>query len=298
MDKSKWFSGMEMDIKIQIGSIIINILNISYEPPRPSWYYKNHAHSGFELHFIPEGKGTLRVLDKAYVITPGVFYVTGPDVYHEQKADEIEPMSEYCINLEVKHLKGSKKKIDNYMQSEVDNIYNTLVNTKFWFGNDEYFSIDLFTKLIGEIESNFLGHYTYIQTLATQIILNVVRTLSMNKKSGYEVPHKIINDSRRLLVDDYFRNYEVSLSPHELASQIGVTVRQLNRIMQEYYEMSFKEKLTYERLEEAKNLLINSQLPLKEISEKIGFTSLSYFSRVFSKYYDISPNKFRSIHQA
>jgi hypothetical protein len=55
LDKNKWFSGMEMDIKFQIGNIIINILNISYEPPRPSWYYKNLAHSGFELHFIPEG---------------------------------------------------------------------------------------------------------------------------------------------------------------------------------------------------------------------------------------------------
>lgn len=295
MDKRKSIQFEALDIKVPIGNLIINILRLSYEAPRPSWYYKNHCHSGYELHFIPAGKGTVKVLDHTYNITPGTLYITGPEVFHEQKAEIDEPMSEYCINFEIMPYRKRTRKNDMYIEDEVESIFNTLKNTKFWFGKDEHISFNLFEKIMAEFENNIIGYYTYVQSLVLQIILNVVRCTTAEKRSSYFVPHKILNDSRRLLCDDYFRNYDRALSPKELSDLIRVSERQLNRIMQEYYSMTFKEKLTAIRLEEAKTLLLSSNLSVSEISEKTGFSSLSYFSRLFQKYFNMSPSQVKAL---
>ena len=54
--------------------------------------------------------------------------------------------------------------------------------------------------------------------------------------------------------------------------------------------------ITRNRIEKAAGLLVNqSDLPITEVSEKLGFTSLSAFSRAFKKFYGISPNDFKEL---
>ena len=98
----KVLSYHDLNIKIPMGNMTINIFYISYEPSRPNWSVKNHSHSIYELHFIPSGKGILQAFDKEYNIIPETFYLTGPGIIHGQKADIEDPMCEYCINFEIK----------------------------------------------------------------------------------------------------------------------------------------------------------------------------------------------------
>ena len=125
----------DLNIKIPMGNMTINIFYISFEPPRPNWGFTNHSHSTYELHFIPSGKGILQAFDKKYDIIPDTFYLTGPGVIHQQKADMEDPMCEYCINFEIKISKRNIKKSDIYLKEEIDDIIKTLLNTNFWFGN-------------------------------------------------------------------------------------------------------------------------------------------------------------------
>lgn len=48
------------------------------------------------------------------------------------------------------------------------------------------------------------------------------------------------------------------------------------------------------RMDEAKELLLFSSMSINEISEQIGFTDSSYFSRIFRKYTGYSPTSWRS----
>ena len=47
------------------------------------------------------------------------------------------------------------------------------------------------------------------------------------------------------------------------------------------------------RLSKAKELLNNSNTPIKTIAKMIGYNDPYYFSKLFKKYYGISPNKFK-----
>jgi AraC family transcriptional regulator len=54
--------------------------------------------------------------------------------------------------------------------------------------------------------------------------------------------------------------------------------------------------ITRKRIEKAASFLVNqNEIPITEISEKLGFTSLSSFSRAFKRFYGISPNDFKEL---
>lgn len=47
------------------------------------------------------------------------------------------------------------------------------------------------------------------------------------------------------------------------------------------------------KIEKSIDLLLNDDLSIEEISEKLGFSSASYYSKTFKKIKGISPGKFR-----
>jgi YesN/AraC family two-component response regulator len=56
---------------------------------------------------------------------------------------------------------------------------------------------------------------------------------------------------------------------------------------------SFTELLSALRMKEAKRLLIETNKPIKEISNLIGYQNSNYFSRMFKELIGASPREFR-----
>jgi AraC-like DNA-binding protein/mannose-6-phosphate isomerase-like protein (cupin superfamily) len=284
----------DYDLKFQLGHLVINVLYITYEPPRPTWTVKNHSHSSFEFHFIPSGKGTLHVGTKKYDITPGCFYLTGPEVFHRQETNPEDPMSEFCINLELKQLKRKSRKTNYFIQSEVDQLLQIFTQNPFWFGPDAYNMADLCKQILLELGRPRIGSYSVVQNLITQIVVSAARCITGDAEPNYTLPKKIVNDRRREIVDDYFRlHLAARKSPKQLARLIGVSVRQLNRILLQYYALTFAEKLRYHRIENAKILLVSTDWPVKKIAEEVGFTNVSYFHKMFRQMVHMTPNEYR-----
>lgn len=283
----------DLDIKIRMGDLIINILNINYEPPTDFWHISNHCHSSYELHFIPSGKGTLYVQKRTYEIIPGTFYLTGPGIYHEQKSDVNDPMAEYCLNFELCIADKKSVRKGSHINSELCEITKTLLDTYFWFGSDMYDTSRIFSLIMSELENQWLGYYTNLHNLICQIIINAVRCYTNQRKTSFRIPKRIPDDNRRLIIDSYLREYDKKLTALELAGRLGVSTRQLDRIMIDYYDMPFKKKLVKTRLEQAKHLLTHTMLLIDEISERTGFSTTSYFCKMFKKNEGLTPDSYR-----
>ncbi len=293
MDKNKRLLFSDKNIKFLLGYLEINIVNINYEPPVPHRYFGSHSHSTYELHYIPQGEGLLKVQHQQYNITPGTFYLTGPGILHEQVADGNQPMSEYCLNFEFEIKKERHPNFNYYNSSEIDAITAILQKTSFWYGKDEFSTFSLFEKLYWEIENRILGYYSNMQSLAAQIIVNAARSFSAVKKAGYDIPGKLSYDKRRVMIDDYFRNYDRKLKAPVLAKELGVSTRQLDRLMKQFYSMSFKQKLLHTRMEIALNLLRDTDLSAKEIAQSVGFSNYSHFYKAFMEREKVSPSEYK-----
>jgi AraC-like DNA-binding protein len=295
-----------LDLKFQWGNLIVNVLCIAYQPPSPTWNVKLHAHSSYELHFIPAGRGTLRVGKDAYEITPGVFYLTGPDIYHQQETEPNDPMCEYCLNFEFKQYKSQSRIINDFVQNEVEQLFRIFERRPFWFGRDSQHLTEYCREIIEELASFQPGCYSAVQNLVSQIIIKAARTMSDVSAVAsadvsadvsmlnYPLPRKIVDDRRRNIVDDFFRNpARKNKSPVVLARRIGVSVRQLNRIIQEYFGMTFTDKLKHHRIEHAKLLLISTDLSVKKIALEVGYTDPGYFHKVFKESVHLTPQEYK-----
>lgn len=294
MDYDKLIRFEDLDMKVPLGNLTINILFISFEPSTPGWGYESHSHSTWELHLIPKGYGMLQAMGKKYTIAPGTLYLTGPGIIHEQQADLEDPMCEYCINFEMKISKRSNKKSDVHAGAEIENIISTLTNTHFWIGNDLYESRFYFDRTFNELMDPRTGYYTLVQNFLSIIILNLTRCMSNRDEKSFYFPKKIVNDSRIFIIDESFSKNYKTLTPEYLCTKICTSVRQLNRIMKSHYHLTFTEKLTLERLAHACKLLAETDFMIKDISEMVGFSNPNYFSRVFEVKIGTPPTEYRN----
>ncbi len=292
MDRRLRQYNTELDFLIHLGEMRINVLCVNYEAPVPGWGYELHSHSSYEFHFIPRGAGDLWVGGKRHRIEPGTLYLTGPGVFHEQKADLQDPMVEFCLNLEILPPRPAGKDVPSRLAEEEEAMLAALSATSFWFGRDRFPSASLFEEVFRELEGGRLGSYARIRNLLCLIVINAIRNLAPEGASPSALPRKALHESRRFLIDRYF-DQASEPNREELASLVAMSVRQLNRILEEYYGMSFTEKLNHGRLEKAAVLLRSSELGILQISDRLGFSSQGYFSSRFRARYGAPPAQFR-----
>lgn len=94
---------------------------------------------------------------------------------------------------------------------------------------------------------------------------------------------------------DYIRkNYMKNLTLEETATYVNLTPQYLGKIFKEDMTYCFNTYLNRVRIENSKNLLINTNYPITEISYLVGFSDQSHFSRTFKKILGITPGKYRN----
>lgn len=131
------------------------------------------------------------------------------------------------------------------------------------------------------------------------ILLVLVFRKWANKKKTLLIQYAAseLNDEAKKKISpmDYiaknYQNPELSLS--EIRQQIGVSESKISDEIKTKTNLSFKQYLNAIRLEEAKNLLNNSNLSISEIAYQVGYNNVSHFNRVFKQIEDCSPGSFR-----
>ncbi|QTH73661.1 DNA-3-methyladenine glycosylase 2 family protein [Pseudoalteromonas xiamenensis] len=80
----------------------------------------------------------------------------------------------------------------------------------------------------------------------------------------------------------------------ELADRLGISVRHLNKLFQQYFATTPKSYALYKQCDFAKQLLQQSQLSITDIAYASGFSSVRRFNDAFSKLYQLTPSHLRA----
>lgn len=88
-------------------------------------------------------------------------------------------------------------------------------------------------------------------------------------------------------------HYLTEKSPGFYATQLAVSERHLQRIVQRFTGKSTLQIITERTLLEAKRLLGAGQLRPGEIAQLLGYEEYAYFSRLFRQYTGMSPREFK-----
>ena len=90
-------------------------------------------------------------------------------------------------------------------------------------------------------------------------------------------------------INEHYKNGTLS----ELAGQMGYDVYWLSREIRRRTGRTYKELLQEKRMQQAVYMLINSEIPVTDVIESVGYDNTSYFYRKFRERYGVSPKEYR-----
>lgn len=154
----------------------------------------------------------------------------------------------------------------------------------------------LFNLTKGTIETQYEA--TYETILNRPVLYSIVQELYIFIQNVFEEAHlkekQLIFDAVEHAVFYLERNYWNSeLKLEDAANSVKRNPSYLSHLFKEKTGLSFRKKLLNIRLQEARRLLTETPLTIKEITVLCGFREASYFSRCFHQQFGVSPSAYR-----
>lgn len=86
---------------------------------------------------------------------------------------------------------------------------------------------------------------------------------------------------------------DISFNPDSLSKRVGLSKMQVHRKIKIATGKSTALYIRYLRLNQAKNLLKETDWPISQVAYQVGFQDHSYFSRAFAKEFGMPPRTYR-----
>ena len=121
------------------------------------------------------------------------------------------------------------------------------------------------------------------------LLLQIIDLLLQSNNS-----QKNMENSQLLPAVNYLmEHFHEPITLEECADTVQLSVGRFGHLFTGYYGISPHRFLVSLRLDESKDLLVNSDMSINRIAERVGFFDPCYFSRLFKKYTGCTPKEYR-----
>jgi len=250
------------------------------------WHGRRHAHPEpqFEFHYFLGGHGSFKNGNQTHAIDKGSLFLSVPNQMHEIVADNLEsPLSYYALLFEA---------------PAQDYLYPYLSDPAF----QAFFPAKIGTThrlFFEDAKNKFNQSENPFRVRAVELRLEaLVHDLVGDLRSGessFDPDHEEgfnlhVEQALGILQSHVFN--QISLG--EVCDQLKITEEYLIRLFKRHMNMTPMRYLNNLKMETATSLLLNSDLSVKEISWKLGFSSPYHFSRNFKAYSACTPTDYRA----
>ncbi|MAE84514.1 MAG: AraC family transcriptional regulator [Flammeovirgaceae bacterium] len=249
----------------------------------PSGYYFDWENGRildeFQLNFITEGKGILETNGIEYQLKPGSLMLIQPGMKHRYKPTPEQGWTEMYVGF-------NGKLAQHFIQQTFD---EPLQNPVIHLGH-QVDILDSFQKIFDlAIDQKPAYHQ-----VASGLILKTLGQINAHLKSevvkGEEI-ESLINDAKAYMwekVNDQVDFYEFSKQKH-------VSYSYFRKVFKLYTDIAPHQFYLDLKIMRAKELILSTDKPIKEITYDLGFESIHYFSRLFKKKTGFSPIEIRKV---
>lgn len=273
MSRSHYAVDKELSYTIRGTAKLLNVASAKYGG---DWHSVPHTHNHVELFYIIGGKGQFLINDDLYPVNTNHLVIINPNVIHTEVSLNAQPLEYIVLGID-----GIELSI------------NDTANGQFCI-LDHFESVDISSclrNILREMEMKQPGYEDVCQAFMEILIIRLMRSTGLSVPNG--IPsvssHRQCAAIRRY-IDLHFKE---SLTLDLLAEEAHMNKHYLSHAFKREYGISPINYMISRRIEESKYLLTETDLSLSQISQLLGFSSLSYFSQVFRKSQSIPPIEYR-----
>lgn len=149
---------------------------------------------------------------------------------------------------------------------------------------------ELFLRFLDDQERNRLDK-NYASTLVKLMLLEIALQNSPHF-SAERRSQNLATQAQTLIT----RNFREPLSTSLIARKLHRNPDYLGRIYRQTYGCNPTEGIHRARMKHAKNLLLLTSMNVDEIAVACGYEDSDYFRKVFRRFFDMQPRRFRMLH--
>jgi len=157
------------------------------------------------------------------------------------------------------------------------------------------------TKWIADLFDNYIEYDEFnVKDILYSGDLNVVNKIIARLKEDIEnisslyANNKLPKEKKVYEVKEYIEhNYFKDISLSDLSSKFFMSREYISRTFKNEFDLTLSEYILTLRMKKALDLIKSDNLKIKEVASLVGYEDVKYFSKVFKKYYGLTPNKIR-----
>lgn len=244
--------------------IELNPVDAGWQDCPPGYKFGPHARSYHILHYVTEGKGTLRKNNVETAVGKGQCFVIRSGETAAYSADTNEPWSYIWLG------------------------FNTTLVLPGIIANEDVFDAEFCKEIFMNLKTLDPSDSNLDYILCGKC-WELFAALGKNDRRSVscDIAYRAKN-----YIDNAFRS-DITVS--DVAEKLYVERTTFSKMFKRRFGVSPQEYICSCRLEEACRLIKNSNLPLSDIAAACGYKDYINFSKMFSKKYGVSPKRYKQM---
>jgi len=257
--------------------IHITLLYVAISKYGNDWISLPHSHDFTEFFYITNGSGKFSVEAETFDVKSNDLIILNPTIMHTEISNPSKPMEYIVLGIEgITFQAGNHDYIllnSSVNKSDLHLYFNTLAQ-----------------EMKRDLPYRDFVCQNLLNILFTFILRNEAFQISLN--TG---PHLTRDcDIVKKYIEEHFRE---NITLDTLSSLVHLNKYYFVHKFTKQFGTSPINYLLKMRIEESKHLLISTNHSLSSIAQIVGFSSPSYFSQVFKRTTNMTPQEYRKINQ-
>ena len=248
-----------------------------------------HWHDEFEIIYVKSGLLTVSISGESYIGKAGDAFVVSPGNLHLM-GSQTGTVDYFTFLFPLKYISFRTDDMLDDKLLEPLNSGHLMICPRV-----KDTAKELCEQLIEIYEEKKDESVSKITTQVRTKIILLQFILEMWKK-GFVIENDTSgrNIVEKEMVSYIQQNFTGKISLKEFGEQFHLSEKYISRYFKEHFHITLSQYITYLRLENAKQLLQDTDLSVTETAMQSGYQNVSYFIRSFKKTYGISPLKYRN----
>lgn len=251
-----------------VNNLHIEILEHGYLFADSSWKFYGVNSPFNRLYIITSGKGYIENEHQHIDLVPGNLYLIPAHTTYNYICDN--QMEKFYIHFHMNLFAGQ-------------NIFDSLKCCAFkpWDNN-------LINDFLHRIDSQDIKDLIICKSILIKILLDFLEPCSENIKRQFEIGTKYKK------IFEYIENHcNNELSINDISIYTNISISNLSKCFKRDMGFSLKKYIDMKLIEKSKELLLFSDMNVKEIAHYLKFNDEFYFSRFFKKHVGIPPSEYK-----
>lgn len=287
-------------IMINLGSLYQISSSKGYHPKVTAYYFKewdgfymaNHTHSSMEIMYVISGECRVEVERQDFQMKKHQFIFIDSEVPHRLIVEKNKPCRMLNLEFALTEMNRTFPPI-NELAEESKELQELLVMKEaYHFLKDRNGVFHSLRNLVLELDSQMndtSDNYLMVHILFTQLLLLIARNVVQAKNESTQLSNLYL----KKVIEYLHENYDYDIRIEHLSAITHLHPNYIHRIFKESMGCTIIEYLTKIRIEKAKMLITQTDIPITKVASFIGMNSSQYFSKVFKKHIGITPSALR-----